>query len=218
MPWKQVALQEEFAQFSSLSVSSTGSGNVNISENGIQLFGTATMFDDLTADITRAKTVGTRITFNDTENTLDFSNLSTLSDYAVQVFQIKHGWKVGSVVYPHIHFFQTEDLLPNLLLEYRWQINGQAKTNSWTRLPFNKVAFPFPPGPATLNQIIYTSPLTPPIGSELSDVIQTRIIRDMSNTSGLFTSPDNYTGNVSVTSFDIHIELDTLGSNTEYIK
>lgn len=201
----------------SLNVSNT-SGSVNISEHGILLSGSATMFDDLTADITRAKTVGTHVTFNDTEDTLDFSNLSSLSDYAVQIFQIKHGWKVGSVVYPHIHFFQTEDLLPNLLLEYRWQINGEVKTDSWTRLPFNGAAFPFPPGPVTLNQIMYTPPLTPPIGSELSDVIQTRIIRDMSNASGLFTSPDNYTGNVSVTSFDIHIELDTLGSNLQYIK
>lgn len=218
MAWKQVALQEEFAQFSSLSIAETGLGSVDISEIGIQLTGTATVFDDLTADITRAKTVGTRVLFDNTENTVYYTDQSTTGDYLTAVFQLKHGWKIGSNIFPHIHFWQIERNVPNFYFAYRWQKNGQPKTTSWTSVPCIQETFLHPGDTTVLNQILYTPPVIPPAGATLSDILQVRLVRDNANTSGLFTGPDTYTGNASITSLDIRIELDTLGSNTGYEK
>ena len=41
---------------------------------------------------------------------------------------------------------------------------------------------------------------------------------DNTNTSTLFAGNNTYTATARVTSFDIHIECDDLGSNTEYTK
>ena len=70
----------------------------------------------------------------------------------------------------------------------------------------------------TLNQISHCGGITPPSGSSLSDIIEIRIIRDSTNSTGLFTSVDVYSGTVSIKSADIHYEIDTLGSRTEYTK
>lgn len=67
------------------------------------------------------------------------------------------------------------------------------------------------------NQISEGTGLTANVNSSLSDIIQFRIIRDNANNSGQFTSIDNVNSAVSVCSFDIHYEKDSLGSNNQYI-
>ena len=199
----------------SLKVSNT-SGSVNISEHGISLSGSATVFDDLTSDITRAKTIGTRIVINDVEQTIDMVNNCTLTDYIIFSYQMKHSWKLGSLIYPHIHWEQAQNARPNFLIQYRWQDQGGIKTTAWSNYLIDTNAFPYVSG--TLNQISHNSGLTPPPNAGLSDIIQVRVIRDTNNDSGLFPGIDPYIGTVSLTAVDIHIEVDTLGSNTEYTK
>lgn len=180
------------------------------------MYGNATVFDDLTGDITRTKTVGTRVTLNDTENSIDYTSACTLTDYLFLNYQMSHKWKAGSSIYPHIHFYQASSAIPNFLLEYRWQRNGGTKTTSWTRLKCNTPAFTYVSG--TLNQLVYSAAIAAPTGYSISDIIQIRVIRDTANTSTLFTGTDTYNGNASVISVDIHYEIDTLGSRTEIEK
>jgi len=181
----------------------------------LKMVGLATVYDDLTGDITRTKTVGTRVTVNDAENSVDYTNAATTTDYLYLNYQMSHKWMAGTAIYPHIHFEQANNNTPNFLFYYRWQKNGGAKTTAWTPLKCNTAVFTYVSG--TLNQIADGVSIAAPVGYGISDILQFRLCRDTTNASGLFGA-DPYTGTVSVTSVDCHLQHDTLGSRSEYTK
>lgn len=220
-------LEARVANIEALYIGKNPDGSVNlgsalnyikIDANGnLTLNGDATVFDDLTASITTIKTVGVGVSLNDAEVSIDFSNSSNLLDYAVLSYQMPHSWKIGSVIYPHIHWEQANNITPNFLIQYRWQDQGNTKTTSWTNYPITTNAFAYTSG--TINQISFKiAGLTPPLNAGLSDIIQFRVIRDNANDSGAFSGIDTYPATVAITSVDIHTERDTLGSNSEYAK
>lgn len=178
--------------------------------------GDATTFDDLLGDVTRLQVIGTGIAFDNTENAINFKTTANLSDYVISNYQNRHKWKLGSSVYPHIHFEQDQNNIPNFFIRYRWQRQGQAKTTAWTDYKCNTTAFTYVSG--TLNQIVHGLGITPPVGYSLSDIIQFRIFRDNANTGTVFAGADPYTTDVLVTGIDIHIEADTLASRAQYSK
>ena len=180
------------------------------------MVGTATVFDDLLWDITGVKTLWTWVSINNAENTLEYTSAANTSDYAFFNYQLSHKRKIGSTIYPHIHFEQTQNAMPNWLIQYRRQRQWQAKTTAWTNYKVNQPAFTYTSW--ILNQISYDGGITAPANASLSDIIEIRIIRDTNNTSGLFTWADTYTGIASITSADIHYECDSLWSNTEFTK
>jgi hypothetical protein len=182
----------------------------------LKCVGDATTFDDLLGDITRLQVVGVGIVADNTENALKFQTSANLSDYALVNYQQRHRWKSGSNAYPHIHFEQSENNVPNFLIRFRWQRNRQSKTTAWTDYKCNTPVWTYVSG--TFNQIVYGAAITPPAGYNISDIIQFRIFRDNANTSTVFSGVDPYTTDVLVTAIDIHIEEDTLGSRTEYAK
>jgi len=187
------------------------------SDGTIRANGAATVFDDMFADITKVKVQGQGLTSNVTELTIDFTSSSDLLDYAIVVYQMSHKWKAGSPIYPHFHWVQQSANVPNFLIQYRWQKNGQSKTTAWTNYKCNTSnAFNYSTG--SLNQITYGAEITPPSGYGISDVIQVRILRDTQNESTIFTGVDPYSGTVAVSSVDFHFEIDTEGSRTEYVK
>ena len=182
-----------------------------------RLDNTATVFDDMFGDISKVKVRGSGLSLNELENTIDFLISADTDDYAIVVYQMSHKWKMGSTIYPHIHWVQEENKVPNFLIQYRWQKNGEAKTTTWTNYKCNTTsAFTYDGG--SLNQITRGSGLTPPTGFGISDIIQIRIIRDSSNGSTVFSGNDPYTQTVSISSVDCHIEIDTQGSRGEYSK
>jgi hypothetical protein len=160
---------------------------------------------------------GPGVSLNIPECSVDFTSASNLSDYVVQSIQLSHAWKLNSIIFPHIHFVQTTNAVPNFLLQYRWQIDGGATKTDWTNLICNTAAFAYSSG--SLNQIAHTTAgITPPSGANLSDGVEFRVIRDNANTSGLFSGADPVNATVSIKYFDIHIEKDSIGSNSEYSK
>lgn len=131
--------------------------------------------------------------------------------------QLNHDRDETSIVGPHIHWFQASSAVPNFLLQYRWQINGGAKVTSWTNLRCNIAVTTYTSG--TIHQICETpTDITPPAGSVISDIIQFRIIRDTANSSGVFGGADTYSGVVGVLSFDLHVQINSLGSTSEFTK
>lgn len=178
--------------------------------------GNATCFKDELGDITSIKVLGAGLTLDTTESTLDFSSAADLNDYAIANYQINHDWKAGSVIYPHVHFFQNQNAKPNALIRYRWQQECQPKTTAWFDYPMTSLACPYTSG--TINQIIYGNGITPPVNYATSDILQMRLFRDNTNASGQFSGANAYTGDWEVTSWDIHLEIDTLGSRTQYTK
>ena len=55
----------------------------------------------------------------------------------------------------------------------------------------------------------------------MSDLLMIKLFRDVANESTLFAGAEvdvNVQDNVAASSFDIHFEIDSAGSNTEYVK
>jgi hypothetical protein len=139
------------------------------------------------------------------------------TDYVVTNHQLNHDWKNGSVIFPHLHWWQTTANTPHWVIAHRWQRQGQAKTTAWTPLRWTTNAFTWTSG--TLNQISAFGGITPPVGyGQVSDIVQFRVHRDYTNASGLFTGGDPVAASQWMVNFDTHIECDTSGSRGEYTK
>jgi hypothetical protein len=177
--------------------------------------GNATVFDDIGGDAIALKSSGSHLTENAAEAMMQYSTSATLTDYMYTNVQLSHSW-AGTTVYPHIHFMETTSSMPNFLLQYRYQALGGAKTTAWTDIKCNTAALGYSSG--TIQQISKTASGLTVTGGHISDVIQFRVIRDVSNSSGLFTGTDPVGAAVDVLSFDVHYEKNTLGSRTESAK
>ena len=183
----------------------------------LRFYGDATCFRDEFGDITKLKIAGTGITETLTENTVGLqTSCDYANDYLISNFQFNHDRKHLAPVFPHVHWFQTQNNTPNFLFQYRWQLNGQAKTTAWSNHKMKTNAFTYTSG--TLNQITYGLGITPPAGDNVSTILQVRFTRDKTNASAAFTGSDTHTATAEITSLDIHIEIDAIGSRTEYSK
>jgi hypothetical protein len=189
----------------------------SFSTSGIQLMkGAARVWKDHLGDALSLRQSGPGVGYNTTEGTVAFITTANLSDYIYTNIQLNHDRDETSVIGPHIHWLQTENNTPNWLLQYRWNTIGQTITSGWTNLKCNTNIFPYVSG--TLHQISESSDITPPANSMMSDIVQFRILRDNANTSTVFVSADPSTITVGILSFDVHYQLNTLGSKTEYVK
>lgn len=187
-----------------------------LADGTLRLVGSATVFDDITQGIAAARSSGPGVAFNAVEATMDYLTTANLDDYAVLPFQLKHQIKFGAPIYPHVHWEQVQANTPNWLMQYRWQRSNGSKTTAWTNYKCNTNAFTYVSG--TLNQISYGAAIPAPEGYSISDIVQIRLLRDTANASTLFTGADPYTVTASATSFDMHVEIDSLGSAAEYVK
>jgi len=181
--------------------------------------GTARPWRDELGELLGKKRIGVRITEDLAEGTLLFSDSCQIADdYVITNVQLNHDKDLTVSIYPHLHWFQASANVPNWLLQYRWQVNGAAKTTSWTPVKSTGLAFAYSAG--TLHQISLWAAIAVPGGSTLSDIVQFRIMRDTDNDSGLFGTPgtDPLSGNASALMFDVHFQINSLGSTDEYTK
>lgn len=139
------------------------------------------------------------------------------TDYISANHQINHDWLLGSNIDPHLHWWQARAEVANWLIGYRWQIQGSAKTTTWTNIAWTSNAFTWSAG--TLNQITEFGPIVPPVGyGQVSDIVQFRIYRDVTNVSTLFAGAEATPADIDAVNFDTHIEVDMLGSRQELVK
>ena len=195
------------------------SNNTEFEADGTVKFnGTATVFVDELGDLIKAagQNPASKLVWDYPEGTLDFKDTCDLNTYAVMNVQLNHDWKFGSAIEPHIHWFQNQNETPNWLLGYRWQSNGYAKTTAWTYMPWDNNVVEYVEG--TIVQITSFRELEAPGTYGISDILQFRIFRDTANDSEELTELDPYVGNAEALSFDIHIEVDTIGSRQRYTK
>lgn len=188
------------------------------SEGQYIMTGLSRPWRDEVSDAISLQQTGPGVSRNSTESTVDYTTGSNLSDFMYCNIQLNHDKDLISSIYPHLHFFQTEDHMPNFLLRFRWQLNGGVKTTGWTDLKCNLQAFtPYVGG--TVHQIAYSLPIETPPGSIVSDIVQFKIYRDNAGASTIYGSAaDPYTATVGVLAFDIHFQINTLGSDDQYTK
>ena len=120
--------------------------------------------------------------------------------------QLKHAWKEGTTIFPHVHWRQKANQTPVFKMDYKWYNVGESEPATWSTYTMNQLSIPYTSG--TIGQISKGILGLDGTGKTVSSMLLVKLYRD-----------DNvYTGDVLVDDFDIHIEIDTFGSRQEYIK
>ena len=173
--------------------------------------------DELQSLITQLKNnPSDKIVVNLEEGTLDYEDTAGLDDYGIMNIQLNHDWKIGTPIYPHIHWIQERAGNVNWIYQYRWLINGQEQSTDWTYHVCQEPVFEYTSG--RIGQINRNGGIEPPANVRLSSILQVRVIRDVVNASGECTGPDTYTGLAKAVNFDIHMIVDAKGSVEQYRK
>ncbi len=136
------------------------------------------------------------------------------SDDVVFTVQMPHGWKVGTRIYPHVHW-TTKGGAPNSnrvtwVLDYTWQKVGEAFVGT-SQITGTNVATPNEGNIENYEHIIT------PIGDNGIDgtgmTLSSMLICKLSRSSS-----DSYADDAGLLEIDFHYQIDSDGSNEQYIK
>lgn len=158
------------------------------------------VWDDLRSPLTRDKQGQSQ------KPDFDFTNMGLLfpqnnsGEIVYIINQIPHMWKIGSAIYPHIHWIQTGASFPVWKIDYRIYQEGADPTGGFTTLSVNTGIFTYVSG--SLHQISYFSAIDMASITDVSAIIEIRLYRD-----------DNVvSGDVLGKEFDIHYQKNKLGT------
>lgn len=126
--------------------------------------------------------------------------------------QLPHAWKVGSTLKPHVHWCKITSG-PNLVawqLDYKWIKIGEVLDAAFTTI---KDETPdVSDGDTAYQHALTALPDIVPDGDvQISDMLVCKISR-------VATAGASYGTRAVLLEFDIHYEIDSFGSNLEYIK
>lgn len=192
----------------------TLTGDIDV--GGLRLSDTS--WDDLKFPAT-----GNRLDSASTNYSYDTTNLGVQFDDDARhieeqlnyIVQMPHAWKEGTSIYPHIHWVQTTADHPNWLIGYRVYNNNEAPPGTWTYLKATTGVFTWSTG--SLLQIS-SFPAISMTGKTLSCILDIKLWRDVANGSTEFTGAESSPVAVLLKEFDIHYEIDSFGSDTEFDK
>ncbi len=175
--------------------------------------GNATQWDDLLGAVTGLKLYDTRgkVGMNYDEGSLVFESggsITTDNDCVWFNLQKMHAIKTDSELRMHIHYTQTDTTERVFTLKYRVQPNGGTKVTTWTTITAtcNATNNVFTYTSGSLNQIVQF-PAIDWSAVGISSTVQFKLART-----------DSLSGDVEATFIDGHVELDSQGSNQEYVK
>lgn len=176
-------------------------------------------FDDLTQQFIGRKVdeISGRITYDYTECTVDFATNARYPEEPICfTYQMSHGKKRLTPLFPHVHWFQEEDNIPNFLIAYRWYNNG-AEVPTFTFAAYIDSVFTYD-SETSLLQITRFPVLSAPSDEGISSFLDIIFFRDTANGSTLFAGADPYTIASKMKLFDLHASTDSLGSGRQYQK
>jgi len=126
--------------------------------------------------------------------------------YIAVIGQMPHSYKFGSDLHPHLHWqpSNTDIGVVNFTLEYKWTNINEVESGTWTTLSMLT-----PSSGVTNNHTVSEWDVMNGTGKTLSSTLSIKISRREASAT------DNFTGNVLVKEFDLHYEMDTLGSASE---
>ena len=186
---------------------SDGLNFANFETDGTLLFsGDATIWDDLRFPVTTINPAGSEVAM--TFDTVNFGYLAapnSVQDVAI-IVQMPHSWKEGSIIAPHVHWNPTTTNTGNVLwrMQYKWTNIDGVDVGSFTTLDVLVAAS----GTIGQHQITFF-PAISGVGKTISSIISIKLQRVGTDPS------DTYTGSALFKEFDVHFEMDSLGSHTQ---
>jgi hypothetical protein len=164
-----------------------------------------TSFDDWTFPFSQVKQ-GSNLKpdFDETNVGLLFPQ-NNAAEKIFMIGQAPHRRKADSDIYPHLHYTQTAATAVTFKLDYKWYNLGEAEPANFATITSTGNVFPYVSG--TIAQIL-DFPVISGVGKGLSSIIKCKLYRQDNTT----------TGDVLADQFDFHIEIDSFGSSSRYIK
>ena len=142
----------------------------------------------------------------------DFTNIGFLfpqnltTEIVYITAQLTHRWKEGTTIYPHVHVRQSANQQAVFKMDYQWYNVGDTIPSGWTTYTMDEYAIPYTSG--NIAQIVKKSTGIAGTGKLISSILKIKLYR----------SDNVYTGDMLVDQFDIHVEIDSMGSETQYDK
>jgi hypothetical protein len=169
--------------------------------------GTATVFDDLFFPFETGESGVTNIPVFVADSsyytfTVDTTGVSKCIKYFT--IQLPHSWKEGSTIYPHVHYkHETAVGTPKFIMKYKWYNTGESTAFGWN---WYKMEATTGTDNNTVQMSYNSSGGISGSGKTISSILICQVY--------LSATP----ANVNAYQFDIHIEMDRLGSRTETSK
>jgi len=127
--------------------------------------------------------------------------------------QMPHSWKEGSTISPHIHWTKTTSASGDVAWSLRYQIIGIGDVGSGTWSDADTVTT----SAITDNDTAWEHLLTPFTDIAMTDqTLSTCILFEISRLGD--DSGDTYAADARMLEFDVHYQIDSLGSEQEFIK
>jgi hypothetical protein len=172
-------------------------------QNAVRLEGTASVWDDLLGPFNSGLSGGSAYpVFVVDSNYYTFNIDTTGPTICKQYFSIQmpHGWKQYSTIYPHVHYVYTAAQgVPTFIIKYRWTDNGQKPGRyTWLRLNTNTGT-----GEGALQMNSNATGISG-AGHTISSLLDMQVY--LLSTTGV-------TKTIFGKSYDVHYEIDALGSN-----
>jgi len=146
----------------------------------------------------------------------DYTNIGLLfpqndaAEIIYIIFQMPHNYKLGTNIYPHIHWQQMNGNSVVWKLEYKWFNKGGLVPAGFTAVTANSQRYTWSAG--NLHQYDSWAALSGAAINELSSVLLIKVFRDDNVDAGAGG------GDALAFEFDVHYQLDTIGSKTEFDK
>lgn len=135
-----------------------------------------------------------------------------IDDYLFCQVQLPHAWKVGSTLKPHFHWSKITSAVGNVnwQLEYKWAKLGQVIDGSFTVLN-DETPDVSDEDTAYHHALTAVGEIIPPADVGISDMLICKLSR-------IAAVGTEYGTDAALFEFDIHYQIDSFGSDIEYIK
>jgi len=189
----------------------TATDNTRFEDDGtLVMSGSATVWTDIFFPLVTAKQGQTdKPAFDATEIGYLFPQNDT-GEFMYIIAQFPHSRKQGTNLSPHVHWKQTQSGSPVFKIDYKWFPIGGAVPATFDTLTMSTPAVTYTSG--SMHQLTYGAKISGSMISEtgmgVSSVMLIKLYRDS----------DLYAGNAVVYQFDIHYEIDSIGSHQEFVK
>ena len=172
-----------------------------------------TFWDDMRAPATAVKGGGSPPSDDTTNGCLLFSGSATNSVFIT--LQIPHTWYEGSTLKPHVHWQKTDTSSGDVLwqLDYKWSPINEVMDAAFTTLQATAVAAGTPDTDTADKHLITPLGDISGQGKQVSDMLICKLSRLGGDASDTY---DNQ--NARFLEFDIHYEVDGLGTAQLYTK
>jgi hypothetical protein len=185
-----------------LNLGAAGNQITTDANGDVTMTGSATYWDDVVIDGLAVRPGGTAPGLaGGISGGLYLYAFDAASDESVHfTVQLPHGYKEGSTIYPHIHWYspQASTNVVRWGLEYQWA--NVAGTFS------GSTVYAEPANAGLTNQLADFTAITG-TSKTISSILVCRLFRDADHAN------DTFAYDASLLSIDFHVEMDTLGSH-----